>query len=307
MKIIFIAEKMAMPNESVVSVLQHMPGIEVDLFHYDDGKEAQAHYDGEVDHKIMSYVRAHKADWIIYEGPAEGKCRPQIETFLWLKERAKTICLVNDGGCKGWAPALQSYKDTDAFTLVVNQDGCPEWPKRDQDITTWPLLDASYFKPKEVRTNFFGGIHSFSSPHRDKATKFITDHCKFKMGHRSDKWGDYQAYADFLCDTTVTINFPQSGLGTPMLKFRPIEAGFAKCMLLEKKNPITSLYLRPSIDYIEYEQIEDVLTITERISTQEIEDVSASLHERVNTTLRPEPVWMEILTSGKFCARSALA
>ncbi len=300
MKIIFIAEKMAMPNESVVSVLQHMPGIEVDLFHYDFGKEAQAHYDGEVDHNIRRYLYNRTADWIIYEGPAEGKCRPQIETFQWLKTKGKTICLVNDGGCKGWWPALQEYKDTDAFDLVVNQDGCPEWPKRPQDITCHPLLDTSYFKPKENRKNFFGGIHSFSSPHRDKATKFIIEQCGFVMGHRSDKWGDYQAYADFLCDTTITINFPQSGGGTPMLKFRPIEAGFAKCVLLEKKNPITSLYLRPGVDYIEYEEIEDIPKILKEITPEQIESISSSLHERVNTRLCPEAVWHAILSRQSF-------
>lgn len=298
-KIVHLVEGMAMCNEGVYSLLAQIPGCEVSLFHYDDGKEAQAHYDGEVDHKIMAYFRQNPADYIIYEGPAEGKCRPTIETFKWLKERAKTICVVNDGGCKGWAPALQSYKESDAFHLVLNIDGCLEWPKRPQDITTYPLLDSSFFKPKEKRDIFFGGIHSFSSPHRDKATKYILESCDFVMGNRSDKWGDYQKYADFLCNTTVTINFPESGLGTPMVKFRVIEAGFAGCVLLEKKNPITPLYLIPNEDYIEYWEVEEIPGILESLTPEKISYYSTNILERTREIMNPIREWEKILSSIK--------
>ena len=78
----------SMNQEPVASGLEAIFGktkIDFQAYRYDEGKEAQFHYDGEVDHNILRKVRETKPDMVIYSGPAAGKCKPALSTLLALR------------------------------------------------------------------------------------------------------------------------------------------------------------------------------------------------------------------------------
>lgn len=303
-KLAFIGLEKSMGNETVAASLNH-PEWYPAIYHYDEGKEAQHHYPGEVDFRIRRFVTEFTPDCVFYAGPAEGNCRPMTETFLWIKERAKLIAFICDGGCPGWHPAIKEYAEKNAFDLMVNGDANPDWPKRPQDFTTHGLIAPHYYRRPvrwEQRPIKFGAIIGLGSARRQKETYWLTANAGLELGLRSEKWGDYQAYADFMCKTKITVNYPEGGGEGKIfqLKYRVMEAGWAGCALFERENPITRSYLDPENDYFEYQEVEDLKAKLDSIPDAEFKRRAENLHYKVTTKLRPEPVWQKMLTTVGF-------
>lgn len=240
-----------------------IPGIPGDppfvLCKFDRGKEEQHHYEGEVDHVILSVFDEYKPDVVIYSGPAEGKCRPLLSTFLRMRESSKVVNLVCDGGCPNWHPLLETYLKGDCFDLAVNIDGNPNWPQQPRDITWIGPIDPRYFEkmiPKGVDFGFAGGLGSSS---RREITNRLAQSCQLTIPQRSETWGTYQAYADFMLSCRSIFNMGRTGSGkTFHVKYRVIETALSGAVLYEEVNPITRLYFEPGMDYIEYDGVEDL-------------------------------------------------
>lgn len=287
----------SMNQEPVVSGLKNFfkGKCEFTAYRYDEGKEAQFHYDGEVDHNILRKIRETNPSLVIYSGPAAGKCKPQTETLLTLQLKAKTVGYVLDGGCPEWHPLLQEYKDKNVFDVMVNTDGNPDWPKRVKDITTVQTIDERFYdkRPRQdIRFGFAGGN---GSKHRRDAIDFLQVHNNLQLAPRSEEWGSYKQYADFMLRCQMTVNFPETGSGKSFhVKNRVIEAGFASCCLFEKKNPITPLYFAPGQDYIEYETIEELSDIVKNISDGEIAFRAMQLAIKCREWYRPAKLWEEV-------------
>lgn len=308
-KLAFLGLKLSMGNETVATSFQNFtksieiddehfePNWEMRVFHYDQGKEAQLHYEGEVDHQIFKIINTYKPDVVVYAGPAEGKCRPQTDTLLWIKDRAKTIAFICDGGCQGWHSIIKEYAEKNVFDLMVNGDSNTNWPHRPQDLTCHGLVDPSYYSKPAKKDIKFGAIMGLGSKRRQDETKWLTENAGLVLGERSEKWGDYQKYADFMLRTKVTINFPEGGGDGSFyqLKYRVMEAGFAHCALFERRNPITSSLLSPVDDYFEYEMVEEIPGMFTLYDEEELERRAANLHKKVTERFRPEPVWQEML------------
>lgn len=266
-------------------------------YRYDENKEAQFHYEGEVDHNIQRKVRELQPDIIIYSGPAAGKCKPRLETLKALGESATTIGYVLDGGCPDWHPLLEEYKQNDVFDLMVNTDGNPHWPKRDKDLTTWQPVDESFYQKaldKNIRLGFAGGQ---GSKHRQEAISRLKEQSGLIVAPRNEAWGSYQEFADFMSRCRITVNFPETGSGkTFHLKNRVIESGYAQCCLFERKNPITELYFEPEIDYMQYETLDDLMRRIDEISEEEIALRACHLAQKCRFEYTAEKLWNKIFS-----------
>lgn len=268
-------------------------------YRYDEGKEAQFHYPGEVDHNILRKVRETNPDFIVYSGPAGGKCLAATETLASLKEKAKTIGYFLDGGCPEWHPLLEEYKAKNVFDLMVNTDGNPNWPKRPNDVTIWQAMDESYYteRPaKDIRLGFAGGN---GAPHRREALAMLKERCGLQVAPRSETWGSYKShFADFMLRCQMTVNFPETGSEKAFhLKNRVIEAGFAGCCLLEKKNPVTPLYLEPNVDYIEWETLQGLENIIKNISDSEVAFRAHNLALKCRERYTAEKAWQKVFAN----------
>lgn len=296
MKVLFTSVS-SMNLEPVVNVLWRT---QPDFFlcRYDHGKEAQYHYDGEVDHNILSKVDEVKPDVIIYSGPAAGKCKPQDSTFAEIKKSARTIALVCDGGCPDWHPILREYAANGLFDRMVNIDGNPNWPSRACDFTFVGLIDPVYYgleREKTIRFGFAGGDGAKS---RRDAISILKEKCGLVIGERSEAWGTYENYAQFMLRTKSVVNFPETGSQkTFHVKYRIIESGLAKCCVFERKNPITELYFEPGKDYVEYETIDDLVEKVNSISDEEMISKAQSLHDKVVSQYGADKAWKKVFES----------
>lgn len=290
----------SMNQEPVVSGLKHFfkGKCEFVAYRYDEGKEAQFHYDGEVDHNILRKVREVNPSIVIYSGPAAGKCRPSLATLLALREDGrKTIGYVLDGGCPDWHPFLEEYKRENVFDVMVNTDGNPNWPQRENDVTIWQTIDPRFYEErptKDIRVGFAGGN---GSPHRREALALLQKHCGLQLAERSEAWGSYKLFSDFMLRCQITVNFPETGSGRAFhLKNRVIEAGWAGCCLLERKNPITARYFVPGVDYIEYETFDELVDIIKNLSDSEIAFRARALSLKCRELYTPEKAWEQVFS-----------
>lgn len=278
------------------------PKIDFELYKFDDGKEAQYHYSGEVDHNILRKVQQYKPDVVIYSGPAEGNCLPMNSTFEEIRKNAKTVCLVCDGGCPNWHPLLDVYKRENIFDLVINIDGNHDWPKRSNDLTFWGLIDPSYYakaSKKDIDLGFAGGN---GSKHRRDALEKLKRY-GLVVPARSEQWGTYQEYADFMLRCRMVVNFPETGSGKAMhLKYRIIESGLAKCCVFEKSNPVTKRYFTPGEDYVEYEDLDDLEEKIKKALTNpdDVENKAIALKVKVERKYLPVRAWQEVFNSLKM-------
>lgn len=267
-------------------------------YRYDEGKEAQFHYEGEVDHNIQRKVRELNPEIIIYSGPAAGKCKPSLDTLLSLRMGARTIGYVLDGGCPEWHPLLEEYRKKNVFSLMVNTDGNPVWPKREQDITTWQPVDEAFYAHgvrKDIKLGFAGGA---GSKHRQEAIQALTEQCGLVVAERREDWGSYAHFADFMSRCRITVNFPETGSGKSChLKNRVMEAGYARCCLFEKKNSITPLYFRPNVDYVQYEDLEDLIFKLKAISDAEVDSYACNLSVRCRELYTADRLWTKIFAA----------
>lgn len=269
-------------------------GFEFEAYRYDEGKEAQYHYDGEVDHNIQRKVREKNPDLIIFSGPAAGKCRPQLNTLGDLQNKAKTVGYFLDGGCPEWHPVLQDYNNHNIFNLMVNTDGNPYWPRREHDLTLWQPVDEAFYEIPKTKDIMFGFAGGAGSKHRQEAIAKLRAKAGLVVAERYEAWGTYNKFSEFMLRCKVTINFPETGSSKAYhLKNRVIEAGFAGCVLFEKKNPITPMYFKPNEDYLEYETIEEVIGMLERPEPS-WEGIAENLQRKALNQYGAEKFWGNI-------------
>lgn len=294
MRILFTSVS-SMNLEPIVSGFQSYSNSlsdEFSLCKFDKGMEEQFHYEGEVDHVILTAFNAMKPDVVIYSGPAEGKCRPFLGTFHEMRKTAKIVNLVCDGGCPNWHPLLETYKKAGCFDLTVNIDGNDEWPKGPNDFTWIGPIDSSYYNKycqKSIDCGFAGGTGSLS---RREAIAKLQQSIELTLPERNESWGTYHLYADFMLSCKRVINFSTAGSGlVDHVKYRVLESGWAKCCLFEQKNKITPKYFVPGVEYLEYESIDDLV---DKVKSMDISGYGDRLHAAVAGRYSPQIFWKKV-------------
>lgn len=269
------------------------------LCRFDKGKEEQHHYEGEVDHVILEAFDKHKPDIVVYSGPAEGRCRPLIGTFHKIRESAKLINLVCDGGCPNWHPLLELYRKEDCFDRTVNIDGNPDWPQKPGDITSVGPIDPRYFEKSQPRMIEFGFAGGLGSLERRQIVDRLKQSCRLEVPERSEAWGTYQNYANFMLGCKSVFNMSKTGSSKAYhCKYRVIESGLAGCVLFEEKNPITAKYFEPGKEYIEYESIDDLeQMIRGEWYKGKYAMFGEALRQRVLRDYSPESFWTRVFNA----------
>lgn len=254
-----------------------------------------------VDKNINFAVDYYKPDVTIYTGHAEGPSKPNIQTLKDLRKKSKTAFEASDASCPGFRRTIEQYQENDTFDLVFNVDGNDNWPKREKDFTTVALVAPQYYEktlPKDIRLGFAGGDGSLF---RRQLIVPLEVHCGLKTHRRNEAWGSYQDCADFFMRCKMTVNFPQTASGlTYHLKARVLEAGLGKCCLFEARNPITPKWFQPGSEYIEYDDIHDLMEKINGISDEEIEMKATRLHLAVKEKYMPINTWRRVFNALGF-------
>jgi len=120
----------------------------------------------DVNEMLVPTMRMTGSDLIVYAGPAGGPHAPSPETLRDLRRLAPSVFLCFDGSDIGWHGLLADYRREGCFDLIVNCDGCDEWPKTRKDYTTWCPVGQTAFSPplpldqRPINFGFCGGHRS---------------------------------------------------------------------------------------------------------------------------------------------------
>lgn len=253
-----------------------------------------------VDRAILDRADQVKPDLILYTGQNNAPYMPQVETFLRLRQIAKTVLICHDGSDATWIPVLEEYHARDAFDLVVNIDGNTVWPQRPQDFTALtPIPPESYrnlsgLSDRPVDFAFAGG---YSSQSRRDIVEHLLAHAGLVVPRRNEQYGSYAEYARFLRRCRIVLNVPWSGSDNAVqVKGRVLEAGMAGCCLLEHETSAARHWFNAGIDYAVYRDREDAVDVVEGLlaAPDHMQHLADKLHARVTTEHAPAKFWAEV-------------
>lgn len=233
------------------------------IIHYDDFTLKGLH----IDNFAQKIYDTTKPDVMICTLLGTERCNPTEKFFEVFKQAGcKIVFLWPDFG-RDWT--IRSATRFDRFidlNVAIAGERNGNYPKT---LWSWTPEDPAYFyydgQEKDIDVLFLGTIHS---PERAEYLKFLEQELKSGAGvelnihigggQRQEKLS-HEQYAELTRRAKIVINFPFSVAGNDQLKGRVFEATACKCLLMERKNKLTSEYFTPNVEYIEYINKEDLL------------------------------------------------
>lgn len=294
-------------------------GNEADRFVFTHRRK-QAQTQEMLDNDVILAAKESMPQVIVYLGACAGYI-PSPEVFAKLKsEIAPTVLMCSDAGDANnspWGALLKVYDQADSFNVVVAIDGRKDWEFSDRHITELTPIDYKLFrnpptphKDREMKFGFAGNIGSHRvtrfGKHHPTPRRFWLEHmannCGLLCRNRSDTYASdadetYKQCVDFLCDSRITPNFCETGSHEMThVKGRVIEVGLAGGCLLEQKGSPTCNWFESGVDYLEWEFIQDVEQILERLDDpEESQQFGTRLREKVLANHTPEKFWSRVM------------
>jgi len=234
---------------------------------------------------------------------------PTLDELRQMNELSPLIQILFDGGDPNWHPELLRWRD--AFTLIVNIDGSPYWPSRDKDLTLLTPIDYRFYNnmpgesdpQKDIHAGLAGaigsGIRGYVMGYLH-GRGLITHRCHSPTNSYKGYIGEaasYKEYADFMRRCKIVVNHAMTANGSSHVKGRVLEAGWASACLLENKNPITPLWFKPGVHYIEYSDAEHASQLIQQLKSEpeRIDEMARALHEEVVRNHSPRIFWGKVL------------
>ena len=136
MKVLYLSPS-DMLTEPVIAGLESLH--EVVVYRYD-------RHGVPVDHGMIAVAERERPDVTVYCGQNSGHFMASVSTFVRLRSICPTVLICHDGSDKTWTRVLQQYHDAEAFSVIVNIDGNPDWPQRANiDLTALtPVCEGFY-------------------------------------------------------------------------------------------------------------------------------------------------------------------
>lgn len=252
------------------SFIQSCPQYVFHRVHYD---ECQMVYGKHIDEILPDYCKNNEIDVIIVTPLGGGgimgdNSNPSETCLLKLKELGVYICYQWPDFGGGFGGETAKYLDQQGLAnlhIIWDNGWSPyhnSYPYSDRHLKLWVPQDNKMFTPKfgeqTVPVSFIGSPRyqdrSFFISHlRSMLPEFV-----LRGGQREENLGPYE-YADFIRDSKISINFSLSPANFFQTKGRVFEVMACQSMLLEYKNPATASLFEPGVDYVEFEQPNDLV------------------------------------------------
>jgi glycosyl transferase family 1 len=250
-----------------------------------------------VDPHMIDAVDRIEPDVVLYIATSGGPLLAQTETFELIGKMAPVINLCFDGGHPGFWPLLETYKDRKTFWRTINMDGRPTWPHGENDYATLPPVDPAFYgdpprlETRPINVGFCGG-------YPDGFRKEVVEHLCREVGMvvkpRNEKYGTYQAYADFLLKCKIVINPAVSAADlAKVVKARVLETAFGGAVLLEQSGSPTNLYFNDKTSYVTFDTVQDAAAQIESLLTTPrlMQEMATALHEAALARFSPVNFW----------------
>lgn len=237
-------------------------------------------------------------DAIIYVGVNGGPYTPSLEDLKTARKRCPLVCISPEASDqRWWWPRLTVYKTHECFDLIVNIDGCEEWPGSENGLTLLTPIDPIPWgepKPWNERTVNCGFSGSMDSDYRPFIFAPFRDLLTIRDSTPGDTYGDYR---EFMRDCRLTFNTAMNAnrMGKHV-KGRVLEAGLAASLLLEDEHSPTRRWFVPGEDYLEWTSGPQIRIIIEAaLATPEVSQAMAeNLRQKVLAKHTPKHFWSAI-------------
>lgn len=273
----------------------------VHYLHYD---EAIYLYGKHIDSILLGYCLNFNIEILFLTFSGQSPANPSIECIKKLKERGIFICVF--------------WPDNNPLDLVLRKNILPyidlniphDNPKSntnqvrfedEKHLYLWtPINSNLYFKDNQ--TLDVGFIGSTRYPERQEYLNKL----KVKLpniqigGGQRESSSSINKYAKMVRSCKIGLNFCKNpmGSGYEQIKGRVFEVIASKSLLLEEKNSSTPDFFTPGLDYVEFENLEDLVNKIEYYSQNESERISIAENgfRKFNKYYTSKHFWDKVMT-----------
>lgn len=233
------------------------PEVKINIIHYD---EFYLKYKEKIDSAIEHIFSNSVPDIVFVSFLGDSYVNPSIETFKFLKQRGSKICFFWPDTGYSWAlnKINQIGKIADLHISWGGENVAHNY--MDRQLWLWaPQNEKMFYNEQEkiISASFIGSINGY------KDRKVFLNYALAKNlnvlvlgGQREGKLTP-EEYSYYIRKSKIGINFSESPSGFDQMKGRVIEIISCGSMLFEKKNSITSKFLTPNVDYVEFQNLQD--------------------------------------------------
>ena len=271
--------------------------VKFSAIHYDEFFKKHRHH---VDKALKVIYDKVKPDLIITSFLGLSWMNPTKRIFETLKDNKATLCFMWPDTGYDWAiDKINELGDLADLHVSWGQDhrhhNFPE-----KHLWLWAPQDETIYYNDEGKTipcSFVGSLNGYGdrSSYLNYALK---NHANLVVlgGQREGRLTSDQ-YAQYIRDSQIGINFPESPSGIDQCKGRVIEIISCGSMLLERKNNATRKILVPGEDYIEFDSPQD---LKEKISfyeqnPKEREQIAANGYKKYCDHFSASKFWTQVL------------
>ena len=240
-------------------------------------------------------------DIVIATLTAGGPFLPSPGTLAKINAKSPVVFMSGDLGDPPWWPYLKEYRDARAFSVAVNFDGNHDWPKEGKDFTALCPISPTYYRDREPnlakRPIPFGFLGTFASPSRAEILSYLGKHAGLVLRAANNVSAPYEQYAKFMMQCRLVPNVPISGSdAVRQVKARVVEAGLAHCCLLDHVSSKARDWLRPGVDYIEYDTPQQAVTLAKNLLSEPflMQLCADNLRWRIQEEHSPEIFWGKV-------------
>lgn len=249
-------------------------------------------------------VRQSKPDLIVYIGSRWGP-QPSIAFLCKANEKiAPSVHLCSDAADPPWHDLLRDYDRAGAFSVQVTIDGNPQWPGAQRGLTLLTPIASAHFPQvvlphvsRPIGCSYAGNKGSEGGVRRQVLVELMFENL-LTIRTRDGADDSYEAYAEHLARSRLTLNVPLSGTEQTMqVKGRVVEAGIAGAALLEMAGAPTTQWFRSGIDFMEYATLDDAKKLIRQfVNEPELTQLMGEqLRQRVLTEHSPQVFWGKIM------------
>lgn len=271
--------------------------------HYD---ESYYIYNRHIDQILPQYCRIYDIKTIFLSFGGQSPIHPSLQVLEEIKKTGVKLVFI-------WYDNNPSdLKLRENIRSLVNLNVIIDFPrseshdktKNPNDLYLWTPESLNHFYPayQDIDVSFIG------SPRYQDRINYLSQLSQLVpelviMGGQREQSLSFSAYANLIRRSKIGINFCKNpmGGGYEQVKGRVFEVIASKSLLLEEKNSATPHFFIPGEDYIEFENIEDLVDKIKYYgeNSSERERIAESGYNKFLNNFTADKFWRQVMSAIK--------